>query len=437
MSAAPQVAPAPSPGPGEIIPLRRQRRMRRIRFWATLIFILLAIGGTAFGVYRLRQVQGAVDLPVAPARKGEFLVIVRCRGELKSARSVSIYTPMIPNLRIAWMVPSGGKVNEGDPVIRFDSSSAQQELMQKEAALKQAQATLDQAVAQAKITAEQDASNLADAKFTVERARLEASKQEIVSRIQGEESKIDLGVAEQKLRVQDATVALHAASDKSKIASLTRLRDQAQSDVNVTKGRIAQMELKAPNSGIIVFYLNYSQGWQNARPFREGDSVFSGMGLAEIPDLSTLMMDAKVEEIDRGRIAVNNDVRIRVDALPELTVPAKITQISPLAELSYEFPPTRSFRAYAQLPHPDDRLRPGMNGGMDIIINRIPGAISIPSKALFTRNGKPVVYLANAGHYRPVEVEVQARNPDEVAIKGVDAGVMVAIVDPEKKDQKK
>jgi len=37
----------------------------------------------------------------------------------------------------------------------------------------------------------------------------------------------------------------------------------------------------------------------------------------------------------------------------------------------------------------------------------------------------------------PVEVKVQARNPDEVAITGVPAGANVALVDPEKKDQKR
>ena len=48
----------------------------------------------------------------------------------------------------------------------------------------------------------------------------------------------------------------------------------------------------------------------NAKPFKVGDNVFSGMGLAEIPDLDTLEMDAKIEEIDRGRIAVGQDVRM-------------------------------------------------------------------------------------------------------------------------------
>ena len=200
-------------------------RGRRVRSWAAAAGVLLALGGAGVGVYHLRHVQAGATLPVAPARQSDFLVIVRCRGELRAARAVQIVTPVVPNLRIAWLSPSGELVQAGDPIIRFDSSSAQQQLQQKEAQLRQAQATLDQAVAQARITAEQDNSDLLDSKYTVERARLEASKTEIVSRLQGEESRIDLGVAEQKSKVAEATVALHAASDKSKIASSTRLRD--------------------------------------------------------------------------------------------------------------------------------------------------------------------------------------------------------------------
>ena len=412
-------------------------RMRKVRAWAVFLFVLLILGGASAGAYRYRQTHAAPILPSAPAREGDFLVLIRCRGELKAGRSVQVYTPMVPNLRIAWLAPPGEFVKQGDVIVKFDSSSATEQLMQKEAQLRQAQATLDQAVAQARITAEQDKTDLADAQFTVERARLEASKQEIVSRIQGEESKIDYGVAQQKLKVQEATVALHAASDKSKIASLTRQRDQAQSDVDITKSRIAQMQLSAPISGFLTFESNYSQGWMNAKPFKVGDNVFSGMVLAEMPDLSTLQFDAKVEEIDRGRITVGQDVHIRIDSLPELTVNAKLDQVSLLAEVSNEFPPVRSFRAYAHIARPDPRFRPGMNGGLDIVINRIPKAISIPAKALFTRAGKPIVYLASNGDYRPTEVEVLARNPDEIAIKGIPPGSAVTLVDPEKKEAKK
>jgi multidrug efflux pump subunit AcrA (membrane-fusion protein) len=167
-----------------------------------------------------------------------------------------------------------------------------------------------------------------------------------------------------------------------------------------------------------------------------GDQVWPGGAVAEIPDLSTLEMEGKIEEIDRGRIAVKNETRVRIDSLPELTMPADLNGISLLTEESFEWPPTRSFRAYAHIRQPDARLRPGMNGSMDVVVSRIPGAISIPAKAVFTRNGKPIAYLADHGHYSPVEIEVLARNPDEVAVKGIRAGAMVTLVEV-KKDEKK
>jgi multidrug efflux pump subunit AcrA (membrane-fusion protein) len=432
MSAGVGVAPIAAPEPRP-----RSRWMRRLRGWIIFLLMLGLVGAASAGIYRYRQSLNVTNYPVAPARQGDFLVIIRCRGELKAQRSVEVYAPRVPDLRIAWLAPAGEAVKQGQSIIRFDSSTAQQQLQQKEAALRQSQATLDQAVAQARITAEQDKSELADAKFSVERARLEVSKMETVSRLQGESAAVDLSIAEQKLRVQEATVALHATADKSRMASLTRVRDQASAEVELTKSRISQMEIKAPIDGVLVFESNYSQGWMNAKPFKVGDNVWAGMEIAEMPDLGTLTMDGKVEEIDRGRIQPGQDVRVRIDSLPELVMNAKVNNISLMAETTNEFPPTRNFRAYASLIKPDGRLRPGMNGGIDIIINRIPNAISIPSKALFTHAGKPVVYVADKGQYRPVHVEVQARNPDEVAVTGIAANTMVTLVDIEKKDQKK
>jgi Multidrug resistance efflux pump len=325
---------------------------------------------------------------------------------------------------------AGDPVKAGQPVIRFDPSSARQQLQEKQAGLNQAQATLDQATSQARITAEQDKLDLASAQYDVERARLEASKAEIVSALQGEESKIDLGLAEQKLRVTEATVKLHEASDKAKTASLTRLRDQAQAEVDLTNHRLAQMEIAAPSDGIIIYLSNFSQGWMNAKPFKVGDHAWPGGALAEIPDLSTLEMEGKVEEIDRGRIATGQAARIHIDAFPEKTLTGKLAGISPLTEQSFEWPPTRSFRGYAQIEQAGLRLRPGMNGGIDVIVNKLPDALSIPAKALFTRNGKPAVYVADKKGYSPREVELLARNPDEVAIKGIEAGAMVTLVEP-------
>ena len=209
--------------------------------------------------------------------------------------------------------------------------------------------------------------------------------------------------------------------------------------MEITKARIAQMELKAPSSGSLTFNLNYSgvMSSSEARPFKIGDNTGSGMSLGQIPDLNTLEMDAKLEEADRGLVTLKQHVIVRIDALPELAIPAKVSQVSALAELSMEYPYNRSFRAAAAILRPDKTLRPEMNGGMDIVINRIPNALSVPAKALFKRAGKPIVYLAEKGRYRAIEVEMLARNPDEVAITGVPEGATVALVDVDKEGSKK
>jgi multidrug efflux pump subunit AcrA (membrane-fusion protein) len=337
----------------------------------------------------------------------------------------------VPELRIVWLATPGSMVKQGDLVVRFDPSSAQQQLNERKAALQQAQAALEQAEAQARITAEQDKRELAKARYQMERARLEVSKTEIVSRLQAEESKIDLALAGKDLRVQEATIQLHEASDRARIASFARQRDKAREEVEITEYRLAQMELKAPISGLINFLPNYSQGWMNAKPFKVGDQAWPGGALAEIPDLSTLEMEGKVEEIDRGRISAGQDVRVRVDSIPELSFPASLDAISPLTEQAFEFPPTRSFRGYARIEKPDSRLRPGMNGSMDVVVSRIPDAVSVPAKAIFTRDGKPVVYTAVSGSYHQAPVEILARNPDEVAVSGLKAGTHVTLVEPE------
>ena len=410
------------------------RRRRRRRLLARLAVAGLLLGGSAFALRRYWNSHAAVELPSGSARQGTFSVLVHCRGELTARRSVQLTSPLdVADLQLVWLAPSGGQVKKGSAVIRFDPSRLNQDLKEKTAAWQQAQATLDQTVAQARLTADQDALDLSTARYAAEKAKLEASKQAIMSAMDGQKSAIDLKLAEEKLKVQAATSEMHTASDRAKMASQTRLRDEAKAEVDRTKKRLAQMDMKSPLDGVVTYLPNYAQGWMSAQPFKVGDHVSSGQAVAEIPDLSTLEMESKVDEVDRGRIALGDSVLVHVDAFPEKTYDGKLVSISPLTEQSFnEWPPTRSFRAYARTEDKEGRLRPGMNAAADIVEARLTNAISIPAKALFTAHGKPVVYVKEKDAYHEKAVAVTARNPDEVAVTGLAAGTIVALAEPEK-----
>ncbi len=407
------------------------KRGRRRLVWLSLV--LAAIGAMAVFGFSKREawLQAGSELPMAPVRQGDFLVMVKCRGELVARRSVQVTAPRdVPDLRIVWLAPPSGQVKAGDPVLRFDSSSASRTLREKQAEYTQAEAKQKEAEAEARTTAEKDARDLSKARYEVERARMEVARQEVMSVVQAEEARINLDLATEKMRVQEATNAFNAASNKSKISALERAREKASDDVALIEYRLSQMEVKAPISGVIIYLPNYAQGWMNAQPFKVGDQVWPGAGVAEIPDLETLEIEGKIEEIERGRVAEGSDVKIRIDSLPELRIDARLRQISALAQMSFEWPPTSSFRGFAPIEKPDARLRPGMNGTMDVVVEKFPGATIVPSKALFTRDGEPVVFVQDGKRQRMAKVQVVARNPDEVAVTGVDPGVMVTIVEP-------
>lgn len=397
------------------------------RLLATVVVLASVAVSVWLGLQQFEQ-SAEAGLPVAQARQGEFLAIIPCRGEIKAGRAAQIYAPFVPNLRISWTAPNGDLVQQGDPIIRFDSSATEQELIQKQSELEAAQATLDQAVVQIAMTAAKDRTSLTNSELDVELAEIGTVTNEFVSRIEAEQKLVDLDVARQKLRVVEAETNEHKVSGEARIASLERQRDLAAAEVRITQQRIAEMELRAPLTGYFIVGTSYADQL-NPQPFKVGDQVNPGTTLAVIPDLSTLLIDVTVEETDRGRMQLGDDVIVRVDALPELEIGAQLSQIAPLAEFSLETL-GRSFRAYANLGNADDRLRPGMNGSMDVIVQRIPDAITVPAQAVVTRNGKPVVHVVEEGVALPVEVEVLARNPDEIAISGIDPDVYVAMVDP-------
>jgi len=404
----------------------------RRRLWLRIGILLLVVAAAALGIERMRRSRAAPELPSVAVRKGDFLVLIHTRGELTSRRSAALNAPQrVPNLQIVWLAPAGSTVAAGDVVIRFDTSQAQQQLQERAASLKQAQATLDQAIAQARITAEQDKLDLEQDGYAAERAKLEASKETIVSKIQGDESRIDLGMAEEKLRVEQATIALHVKSGEAKIASATRLRDQQQREIDVTRAQLAQMEVRSPLRGFVTYAMNTSQGWMNQQPFKVGDHVWPGAHIGEIPDLTAIEMASRIDEVDRGRIGPGMSVMVHVDAYPEKTFEAHLSSVSPLTEQTFgEWPPIRSFKAYSAITPPDTRLRTGMNAAADFVITKIPDTLSIPAKALFTLRGKPVVYMRAGSVYVPREVGVLARNPDEVAISGIPTGSRVTVEEP-------
>jgi len=399
--------------------------------WGLLAMLGAAVTLAAMNLYT----PAAREVPTARVERRDFLNTVRARGEVKSTRSAKIVAPSTPSLTIVRLAENGKPIKKGEIVAAFDSSAQEDQFIARRTALREVDSEILQAQAQHAIADEQNAMTIMQAEYNVERAELEASKQEILSEIEGLKNRINVTITQGVLS-QEKTKA--DATDLSQRADLRRIeekKDKAVRDVQTTQAYLGSMVLRAPTDGVVQILTNNraSGSFGTSRPpFQEGDTVWTGATIAEIPDLSSLNIEFRVEEIDRGRVEVGQPVRIRIDAVPDLLMEGEIQWISPIATLVFRrFPPEKNFPAQAVIRAIDPRLRPGMSATVEVIVDRRPDELVVPSKASFQIEGQPVVYVRSGAGFRPQPVEVLARNSGEIVVRGVEEGQVIAMENPE------
>lgn len=101
----------------------------------------------------------------------------------------------------------------------------------------------------------------------------------------------------------------------------------------------------------------------------------------------------------------------------------------------------------AKLPPPIDPdnqlevlLRPGLLADVEIILEKIPDAINVPTQAVFEKDGKLIVYVRNHNSWDEREIKPTKRSESVMVIaSGVKPGETIAMADPNAKpgDKKK
>jgi HlyD family secretion protein len=396
---------------------------------------VLAFGGAGLAAYRLTGTT-EIDVPVAKVRRGDFVISVRARGEVKSTRSVILTAPQVPDPRIVRLAESGRPVKKGDVVVEFDAVQQEQNLLERTTTVRTADSELVQTKASHKIDDESDAMNLMTAQYNVERAKLEASKAEIVSEIEGAKNRIQVGVSQGEQKQVETSIDSRKISHSADIERLDQKKDKTLRDVELAKSYLSKMVIKAPLDGIVNVLPNFRSGGsfgQSPPGFKEGDRAWTGAAIAEIPDLSSMRIELKLEEVDRGKLKLGQLVKMRVDAIPEVEFTADLDWISPIAALIYKGfgSSDKVFPCWATLKNLDPRLRPGMSASAEIIIEREPNALLIPSRASFLQKGKPAVYIQKGQAFTTRSIEVGRRNEEDlVVLKGLKEGELVTLESP-------
>ncbi|PYX81838.1 MAG: hypothetical protein DMG70_17605 [Acidobacteria bacterium] len=414
-----------------IAKLRRLWAERRKR--STVTLLVLASAGTIGAVHLTSRPPSIAS---AEVKLGEFVDSLQFRGEVKALRSLSITAPAeAGDLQIVKIATDGAQVKKGDVIVEFDKTKTEQDLAQNQSALKSAQAEIEQARAQARLTEEENVTAVMKARYDVSAAELEASKQEIVSKIEGEEAKLKLADARQKVREAEEKQKSDRAAAKATLESKTEASRKALYDVERAERSLGQMTLRASRDGMISLVQLWRPEGQAA--FRPGDRAWPGSLLAELPDLSSLRVYARVDETERSRVQVGQLVTVQLDAIPDRQFTGHIHEISTIATADFSggWPFPRNFKLEITLDQSDSRLRPGMTSQLTIIVDRVPNAVTIPAQALFQRSGRSVAYVLSGTKFEERVIQVSRRSADRVLVaKGLRLGDKIALKDPTVKE---
>ena len=416
-----------------------------MRLWGIGAIVALIGGGGWLTLGPTASADTGVES--AEVVRGDFIDVLPIRGEVRARRTVPITAPRSAgDLQIVFLAPSGAAVKTGDVVIRFDTSTAERQLAEKRSALREAEAEIQRARADNTISAQATRGEETKRRYDVERAKLDVSTSEVVSRLEAEKATISLAAAEQRAREATSKVSANQATSQAWMGALERRREKALADVRLEETRLAALTLKAPADGVMTLGLNWRAGGPFAqREWRAGDRAWAGAAIAQLPVVESLYVLARVDETDRGSLKAGLDADVEVQAVGGKAAPARITAFSALAKVEFGpiWPPPRLFDVQLDLVTPNPAMRPGMTAAIKIRRDKVPGAVLVPTRALFPPTGRTSgtgggsgtpaeVFVLGARGFERRSVRVARRGPDKSAIAdGLKPGERIALERPE------
>lgn len=391
---------------------------------AGLAAVAFALAGCAPNVATTGVPQSAAAADPEPqSRRGELRRTFVLTGQLEAVTGHPVIVPQNPawQVSVRWILDDGATVEAGDKVAELDTTQIAGDVAQKRIDAEAALGVLQQKRAEVEV-------QLADKQFAVtqaatadEKARLRAAvPEELVDRRQYQENRL----AAERTRVlhENAVADLEAYREASQHETevLRIALDKSRREIERAEQALAAMVLRAPRSGIFVVG---EHPWEG-RKVQVGDTVFVGLALAEVPDLSEMRVRALLSDVDDGEIAPGMRATCTVDAYPDQPVGGVVREIGAVAQEERGETTRRHFQVLVELERSDPRImRPGMSVKVEVETARRDGVLLAPRESLLLDDAGPRVLLADGTSREIVLGECDASACE--VLEGLEEGLLL------------
>ncbi len=363
-----------------------------------LVFALL-LAGIAIVALALRNRSGntAVNqFQTETIGRGNLTATIGATGTVRAKQSATLIWQAAGTVDVV-NVKVGDKVPADFVLAYLEKTSLPQSIILAEADLASAQKSLDElvnsdtALAQAVITL-RDAQEAYDKAFNWrEELNGKIHIKEIIYKTFGnrkipvlkeyrgyagqeviDKADEDLALAKAKLDDAQREYDRLAGGNLAEIAAAQARVDAAQATINLAR-------LTAPFAATVTESIPLS-----------GDQVAAGATAFRLDDLTSLLVDVEVSEVDINSVAVGQSATLSFDAILDRTYNGIVVQV---AQAGTDVGGVVSFKVTVELTDADGFVKPGMTAAVNIIVNELTDVVLVPNSAIRLVDGQRVVYL--------------------------------------------
>ncbi len=186
---------------------------------------------------------------------------------------------------------------------------------------------------------------------------------------------------ETETRYRSAKAIHDAALEKYKI-----VQDSGVPIAMAAADTAQRLNVTSPMDGVVI-----------RRNIELGDTVTSGVSsfnagtvLVTVADVGTMIVKAGINEVDIGKVRLEQAVKISLDAYPKVRFAGVIKRIAPAARLEEK---VKVFEVEIAVDRQGAELRTGMTANIDVLGEGREKVLTVPVEALFRKEDKEVVYV--------------------------------------------
>ncbi len=198
-----------------------------------------------------------------------------------------------------------------------------------------------------------------------------------------QKAKENMDLAEAKVNDAQRTYDQLQGGNADEIKAAQARVDAAQATLNLAR-------IIAPFDGIVT----------ESDPL-PGDQVTAGQTAFRLDDLSRLLVDVSVSEVDINNVKVGQPVTLSFDAILGKTYNGKVVEV---AKVGTEEQGVVSFKVTVELTDADEQVKPGMTAAVNVTVDEVKDALLVPNRAVRLVDGDRVVYILVDG--KPVKKNI-------------------------------